>query len=239
MQSGVVECIGASVAPRFAPFDALEYDRHMLLERSGSHLRERVDPLLGRACHGSVLEVGCGTGRFLIAAAGRGWPIVGVDCDRGMLERAALRGLPNLVHASAERLPFRTGSFDSVVSAMAWCFVEDSAYGEIARVLKPGGRFAYQLRGKANARLYHLSWQLRGLFERPSRGAKAESLLPFRFFSGLRSEKELLKKHGLRCLDAATVAAPLRLRFADAIYQRAHRIWPPLAGDVIVTAEPL
>ena len=48
-----------------------------------------------------------------------------------------------MVEAPAERLPFEDGSFDSVVSTLVLCSVEAPAppTGEIARVLKPEGRF--------------------------------------------------------------------------------------------------
>jgi ubiquinone/menaquinone biosynthesis C-methylase UbiE len=46
-----------------------------------------------------------------------------------------------LVRASAEALPFRDGSFDTVVSGLVFCSVPDPARGlaELERVLKPDG----------------------------------------------------------------------------------------------------
>jgi SAM-dependent methyltransferase len=46
------------------------------------------------------------------------------------------------VQGSAEALPFRDGSFDTVVSSLAFCSVPEPSYGlaEVKRVLRPGGR---------------------------------------------------------------------------------------------------
>jgi SAM-dependent methyltransferase len=60
------------------------------------------------------------------------------------------------VQADAARLPFADGCFDGVI---AWCmlgFVQDQArlFSEIARVLKPGGRFAVDVYTVRDAALY-------------------------------------------------------------------------------------
>jgi SAM-dependent methyltransferase len=56
------------------------------------------------------------------------------------LERAA-----EVVDASAERLPFPDGTFDTVVVTLVLCSVPDQgvALAEIARVLKPNGRLLF------------------------------------------------------------------------------------------------
>jgi ubiquinone/menaquinone biosynthesis C-methylase UbiE len=90
---------------------------------------------------GRTLDLGCGTGRNLPLFA----PVVhaiGLDPSLESLQRARRRapGIP-LVQASAEALPFRDGSFETVVSGLALCSVPDAARGlaEIRRVLAPGG----------------------------------------------------------------------------------------------------
>ena len=96
--------------------------------------------LLGRA-HGRVLEVGCGTGRNLplYDAEAR---VVGCDIHLDPL-LAARRRMPGavVVMASAEALPFRENSFDTVVSSLVFCSVPDPLRGldEVARVLRSGG----------------------------------------------------------------------------------------------------
>jgi ubiquinone/menaquinone biosynthesis C-methylase UbiE len=50
-----------------------------------------------------------------------------------------------VVPAPAEELPFEAGSFDTVVSTLVLCGVEDQprALREIRRVLRPGGRLLF------------------------------------------------------------------------------------------------
>jgi ubiquinone/menaquinone biosynthesis C-methylase UbiE len=94
---------------------------------------------LAREARGHTLDVGCGTGRNLpLLPAG----CVGVDPAREPLLKARRR-VPGalLVRASAEALPFKARAFDTVVSGLVFCSVNDPARGlaEIKRVLAPGG----------------------------------------------------------------------------------------------------
>jgi ubiquinone/menaquinone biosynthesis C-methylase UbiE len=92
--------------------------------------------------HGAVLDIGCGTGRNLPLFEAPGF-IVGVD-PRPQLLLAARQRAPArpLVLARAEELPFADDAFDTVVSGLVFCSVEDPAAGlaEIRRTLRPGGR---------------------------------------------------------------------------------------------------
>lgn len=96
-----------------------------------------------------ALDVGCGTGallRMLAARLPEAVEFVGVDAARGMV--AAGRSLPDLdprielVQATAERLPFRTASFDLVVSTTSFDHWADQLRGleECARTLGDDGR---------------------------------------------------------------------------------------------------
>lgn len=97
-----------------------------------------------------VLDIGCGTGTLLILAAEAvpGAQLVGVDIDDSILERArrkiAVRGLSiQLERASATELPYADGSFERVLSTLAFHHLtrEDKAraFAEAHRVLRPGG----------------------------------------------------------------------------------------------------
>jgi SAM-dependent methyltransferase len=91
---------------------------------------------------GPVLDVGVGDGHFAEAALGRGLD-VGIDVDRHTLPEARGRGLyRHLLYASATRMPFASDAFATVISN---CVIEhipdlESTLGEMARVLRPGGR---------------------------------------------------------------------------------------------------
>ena len=68
---------------------------------------------------------------------------IGLDPAWDSLGRARRRapGVP-LVQGSAEALPFRAGTFDTVVSSLVFCSVAEPARGlaEVKRVLRPDGR---------------------------------------------------------------------------------------------------
>ena len=94
----------------------------------------------------SVLDVGCGTGRLLRAAALR-WPaarLLGVDPAEGMVE-VARRLTPGaeIQRGLAESLPLPDASVDLVLSTLSFHHWSDQVAGvrEIARVLRPGGHF--------------------------------------------------------------------------------------------------
>ena len=117
-------------------------------------LREADVRLLGDVAGRDVLEVGCGAAqgaRWLVTAGAR---VTAFDVSYGQLQESRrLDGrsgtaVPRLVQADAQALPFRDGSFDVVVSAFgALPFVADSAgtLREVARVLRPGGRFVFSV----------------------------------------------------------------------------------------------
>ncbi|GAC1450177.1 MAG: hypothetical protein PVSMB4_08870 [Ktedonobacterales bacterium] len=94
----------------------------------------------------SVLDVGCGTGRLLRAAATR-WPdaqLIGVDPAQGMVDGARQLTPGATIHRGlAESLPLPDASVELVVSTMSSHHWRDQATGirEIARVLRPGGHF--------------------------------------------------------------------------------------------------
>ena len=91
---------------------------------------------------GRVLDLGTGTGRNLPLLP-RGTTAVAVDPSLEALERARRRAptVP-LVAARAEALPFRERSFDTVLTGLVFCSVEEPARGlaEVKRVLQPDGR---------------------------------------------------------------------------------------------------
>ena len=91
---------------------------------------------------GRVLDLGTGTGRNLPLLP-RGTTAIAVDPSLDALKRARRRALAvPLVAARAEALPFRERTFDTVLSSLVFCSVEEPARGlaEVKRVLRPDGR---------------------------------------------------------------------------------------------------
>jgi ubiquinone/menaquinone biosynthesis C-methylase UbiE len=89
-----------------------------------------------------VLEVGCGTGRWLDVMRGWGCTVVGLDPSAQMLyvARERIDG-GYLARGCAEALPFEAGSCDAVVVVNALHHFDDPARfaKEAMRVLRPGG----------------------------------------------------------------------------------------------------
>ena len=101
---------------------------------------------------GRILETAAGTGIVTEALAGAlpEAEIVATDLNQAMLDIAAARGLPARVRlqpADAQALPFPDGGFDLVVSQFGAMFFPDrvGAYREARRVLRPGGRFLFNV----------------------------------------------------------------------------------------------
>jgi SAM-dependent methyltransferase len=82
------------------------------------------------------LEIGVGTGRF---AAPLGI-MLGLDPSLPMLRIARARGV-EAIRGLAEALPFRDTSMRSILVMTSLCYFDDPkpAFGEILRVLEPGG----------------------------------------------------------------------------------------------------
>jgi demethylmenaquinone methyltransferase/2-methoxy-6-polyprenyl-1,4-benzoquinol methylase len=88
-----------------------------------------------------LLDSGGGTGRVAAALRGMVREVFVADVSRGMLRRAAGKGLLT-VCAPAESFPFSSGSFDRVIMMDALHHVLDQhqTARELWRVLAPGGR---------------------------------------------------------------------------------------------------
>ena len=93
-----------------------------------------------------VLDVGTGPGFFAIILAEMGFSVTAVDYTARMLAEARhnagfLARKIQFREMNAERLDFEGESFDAVVSRNLTCNLPnpETAYGEWARVLKPGG----------------------------------------------------------------------------------------------------
>jgi ubiquinone/menaquinone biosynthesis C-methylase UbiE len=120
-----------------------------LLRRSADEFDPQREALLAGA-RGRVLEVGAGTGWNLRFYPPEVEEIVATEPEAGMLGRTRQRAEEldrpvRFVEAKAEQLPFEDDEFDTVVSTLVLCTVEDQdrALAEIHRVLKPGGRFLF------------------------------------------------------------------------------------------------
>lgn len=111
---------------------------------------EQILPLAVRLLAGyeRILDLGAGEGQIARLAAEAGSEVVGVDPTWSQMREAQHRGGgPRYAQAGAAELPFDSDAFDAVVACLVFEHIEelDSAVDEVARVLRPGGRFAFFL----------------------------------------------------------------------------------------------
>ena len=128
------------------------YDRYLgplLFEPYAADLAARLRDI----AQGRVLETAAGTGivtRRLAAALPETVEILATDLNQPMLDFAAAQpGVARVTwrQADAVSLPFEDKSFAAVVCQFGVMFFPDklAAYREAARVLRPGGRFVFNV----------------------------------------------------------------------------------------------
>lgn len=133
--------------------------KHAELEaRNAVHRRVGFDPdasvrfVLEQALplRGRVLDIGTGKGRFVVPLARHATNITTVDVNGEEQQRARLEAMLvgvadriRFVIHDARSLPWPAASFDAVVSWNVFHHLDDPGrvFGEMLRVLKPGGKF--------------------------------------------------------------------------------------------------
>ncbi len=164
-----------------------------------------------------ILDVGCGTGQLTAEAARSGAELVGIDSSEEMIA-GARRNFPELRFevARAEALPY-VAEFDAVFSnaALHWVRDQRGALAAIARALKPGGRFVFEMGGHRNLRQALQA----GCAAMRSLGVpEPESRVPW-FFPSIGEYAPMLESHGLEVQYAVLFDRPTALEgargFAD------------------------
>lgn len=108
-----------------------------------------VNPQPGAA----VLDIGCGTGKLALAVeeiVGATGTVVGLDVEQAMIEQAQAHARSNGSQATFEvasitHIPYADETFDVVFNTLVYHHLTEGAraeaFGEVMRVLKPGGQF--------------------------------------------------------------------------------------------------
>jgi ubiquinone/menaquinone biosynthesis C-methylase UbiE len=105
-------------------------------------LLKHIDPFPG--CR--ILDIGCGTGRYLRLLTPSRYRVIGIDLSRRMLERAkhrfGSRSDIRLLQASAGALPFTPCSFDRIMSGLVIDHVASAEqwFRQISGLLRTDGR---------------------------------------------------------------------------------------------------
>lgn len=131
--------------------------------------RRRVRDALGLESGEDVLSVGTGPGfesRGLANEVGEEGRVHGVDTAAPMLavarERCAGLGWATFEEGDAANLPVESETFDAAAAVQVYEYVTDldTAFSELFRVLRPGGR-AVVLTSDARSMIYHAADQAR------------------------------------------------------------------------------
>jgi SAM-dependent methyltransferase len=169
-----------------------------------AYLDRAVLDAIGEVELGTVAELCCGRGEALTLLGARARRYVGVDISENMLQ--AVKTLHHhrnaiFVQADAARAPLAPASVDTVVmlGGVHHVSARDRLFAEVARILKPGGRFVYRepvsdfvLWRGLRAIIYRLSPMLNHDTERP---LLYEETVPVLERAGLRSLQ--YQTHGL------------------------------------------
>ncbi len=123
-----------------------------VLHPGGLKLTEQLAVLADIDEKSTVLDIASGKGVSAIFLAKRfSCEVVGVDLSKDMIKKAANLAKTEMVSdrvafevADAEKLPFKTGAFDAILSECALCLfpTKKLALSEMYRVLKDGGKIA-------------------------------------------------------------------------------------------------
>jgi ubiquinone/menaquinone biosynthesis C-methylase UbiE/uncharacterized protein YbaR (Trm112 family) len=229
-----------SITPEVPPALARKFTAHALVEvEIGNQVLAELDHA---APGGALLDVGCSTGGFLVAAAGRFPEVVGVDVAFRWLVVGTVRlrdagAKARLVCANAEFLPFATDSFGLLTAIDLIEHVADPkpVLRECRRVAAPNGLVyvstnnRYSLAPEPHVNVWGVGWLPRAL--QPA----YVHLMAGRSYRNiaLRSPRELdrfARAAGFRsCRTEAAPLAGARLGGgwfprAQAIYDRARRM---------------
>jgi 2-polyprenyl-3-methyl-5-hydroxy-6-metoxy-1,4-benzoquinol methylase len=135
-----------------------------LLRLSPIHRREADAGVrcLSAVPRGRLLDVGCGSGEWLLAMRQRGWAVEGFDFDESAVKVAGQKGL-KVQCGSLEEQNYPDNNFDAVTLNHVIEHVPDPVrtLGECARILKPGGKLVLFTPNSASLghRLFRKNWR--------------------------------------------------------------------------------
>lgn len=147
---GVAKNTGPIQAAWASPIGSMLYDNAQALSRRLIGAWQTPLEWLDIPPGGIALDVGSGPGNVtasLARAAGPDGLALGIDISEPMLARAVRNEAGpqvGFIRADAQRLPLRDDTVDAVISTAVLQLIPHpaAALGEMARVLRPGGRLA-------------------------------------------------------------------------------------------------
>jgi SAM-dependent methyltransferase len=168
----------------------------------------------------SVLDVGCGRGAALFAAADAVGPsgrVIGIDLAEQMVALTAAEAAPleqvSVLVGDAERPEFPDGRFDVILAALVLFLLPDpaTALRRYAALLAPGGRLAFSTFGRPDAN-FEAAMRVLGSFVPGGLPPRPERQGPFGSPTTITA---LLADHGFAAPDISEQSYVTRFRDSD------------------------
>jgi SAM-dependent methyltransferase len=143
------------------------------LERTAGHLFGWIGPLrdrvggtvmwLDESQTGRLLDVGCGSGEFMVLMQNLGWDVMGLDPDPRAVEVARTRFGLNVRRGTIEEEHFPDSHFDVITMSHVIEHVHDpvATFKECRRILRNGGRIVVVTpnSGSLGHRTFRAAWR--------------------------------------------------------------------------------
>lgn len=187
--------------------------------------------MLGPKPNERILDVGCGTGQLTSEIARSGADVVGLDQSREMIEAARVN-YPELSFEVGDIAATEYDSeFDAVFSnaALHWVRNQEGAIVAIARALKPGGRFVFEMGGRGNIQEVW-SAAMQALTEMGV--ANPEKLSPW-FYPSIGEYAPMLEERGLTVTFAVLFDRPTPLEGGERGLREWLEMFGMFASDVL------
>ncbi len=208
----------SAIAPVFEEFyKDLDADR---FRNAFTYGREKVDRMLDEELKklrpaARILDVGCGTGNYLVRLRDLGFEAKGVEPAAGMREAAArLDPTLDISDGIATSLPFPDASFDMVIAieVLRYLHLADTrlALREFMRVLRPGGRVFITMVNRFALDGFYLHQSLR---QRLKGRAFDETNPHCEFFTPGEVEEELRRAGASDVVTRGCLWGPLRIPY--------------------------
>lgn len=124
----------------FTPYNADSYDLVVRLATFGQDFAWKREIIRAIGDRSHVLELACGTGILSSMLAWRGKNVAGIDLTFEYLQASKRKLNAPIAQGTAEILPYRSESFDAIVSSYLAKYVDiQEVIDECWRVLRPGG----------------------------------------------------------------------------------------------------
>ncbi|MFJ1253079.1 class I SAM-dependent methyltransferase [Cupriavidus sp. CuC1] len=181
-------------------------------------------PELAQMPPGSLLDIGCGSGGFLLLAKQAGWQTLGIDLDSKACEAAQSKGL-RVVNASIEDVAKLDEKFDCLFCShiLEHTYDPNGALCSMRSVLKPGGTLLLSLPNSQST--------FRKFFGKDWRGLEAPRHIAIPSAESLKAQLEQLGFHVSAVLQPTTFnsAESFRIRRRSDVLleediQKAHEL---------------